>query len=739
MASTEARSARAGDAWGGFASMLVALPTAIAYGVAVWSVLGDPARGALYGVAGAVALGIVAPIVGGSPRLISSPCGPAYVLLAALAADLLAGSRGAPPLPPEKVGALLAVVAVATGGLQLLYGILGGGRLIKYIPYPVVSGYLSGVGIYILWGQVPKLLGLPKGTGAWTGLRNPSAWSLPCLGIGAATAAAMVLGPRITRKVPGVVMGLAGGLLAYLGFALGDPALRTLEGNGLVIGSLGGGGAGELLSAAAGAWRSAKTLGLEDLDLALVPAVTLSVLLSIDTLKTCVVVDAMTRSRSDSNRVLRGQGAGNLLSALFGGMPGAGTMGGTLVNLTSGGTSRLSGILSGVLALAAFAALAGVIAWVPAAALAGILAVVSFRMIDRHSIDLLRNPNTVLDFLVVAAVVLTAVTTSMIAASGVGLALSILLFIREQIQVSVVHRKVRGDQVSSKRDRLPAERDYLRSRGAETVVCELQGTLFFGTTDQLLTILDEDLRTCRHLVLDLRRVQSMDYTAAHILDQIESTLRDRGARLHFTHLPGTLSSGKDLKGWLESMGLVSRERNVLVFDGMHEALEWIEDRVLAEAGLGSTGAEPPLALEEFDLFREFKADSLRILREAAEERRVLAGEKVFAQGEPGAGLLLIRKGTVHIRMPLEGGRHKHLATFARGSFFGDMAFLDRSPRSADAVAVEDTDLYLLSRDRFDALSHTHPRAGAMLFARLARILAERLRRTDAELRAREEA
>ncbi len=118
----------------------------------------------------------------------------------------------------------------------------------------------------------------------------------------------------------------------------------------------------------------------------LVPALTLAVLLSIDTLKTCVVIDAMTRSRHDSNRELIGQGLGNIASALIGGIPGAGTMGASLVNVSSGGTTKLSGLMAGVFSLAAFLLLAPLIAWVPVAALAAILIVIGFRMIDRHSL-----------------------------------------------------------------------------------------------------------------------------------------------------------------------------------------------------------------------------------------------------------------------------------------------------------------------------------------------------------------
>ncbi|MCF7761534.1 MAG: hypothetical protein K9M98_13630, partial [Cephaloticoccus sp.] len=146
---TEAAAPRslAGDLWGGFAAMLVALPSAIAYGVAVYALLGPAyiAHGVGTGIVGAIVLGFVASAFGGAPRLISSPCAPAGAVLASLATGLLNGDSAT----PERIIALLALVAVLSGVLQLGYGLLGGGRLIKYIPFPVVAGYLSGVGVLI--------------------------------------------------------------------------------------------------------------------------------------------------------------------------------------------------------------------------------------------------------------------------------------------------------------------------------------------------------------------------------------------------------------------------------------------------------------------------------------------------------------------------------------------------------------------------------------------------------------
>ena len=192
-------------------------------------------------------------------------------------------------------------------------------------------------------------------------------------------------------------------------------------------------------------------LGLGDLRNLLVPALTLAVLLSIDTLKTCVVLDALTRSRHDSNRELIGQGLGNLTTGLIGGMPGAGQMGATMVNMSSGAVSRMSGVIEGVLALIAFLLLGGLIAWVPVAALAAILIVVGIRMIDRHSLQFLKFRHTLFDFAVILAVVAVALTVGLIPASGTGIVLAIVLFVREQTRGSIVRSKAYGNQSFSSR------------------------------------------------------------------------------------------------------------------------------------------------------------------------------------------------------------------------------------------------------------------------------------------------
>ena len=710
--------------------MLVALPSAIAFGVTIFAPLGGTyaAQGAIAGILGVTALGLVAGAFGGTNRLITAPCAPAAAVLAALAIQL--SHEG---VEAGSVVLMLTLMGLICGLLQAAFGAVGLGRLIKYMPYPVVSGYLSGVGLIIILSQIPKLLGLPKEASLWAGLVSPSSWQWQGVIVGLVTVTVMAAAPRFTKAVPAAILALAAGVLAYFALGLADPGLYTLAGNSLVVGALGGSDA-SFGDAIAGRWKAIGSLDYALLGKLLIPAATLAVLLSIDTLKTCVVLDALTRSRHDSNRELIGQGLGNLASAFVGGVPGAGQMGATLVNMSSGAQTRLSGLIEGALALVAFLILGAFIAWVPISALAGILIVIGIRMFDRTSLHLLRSRATILDFAVIVAVVVVALTVSLIAASGVGIALAIVLFIREQIRGSIVRGKAYGNQIHSKRVRLPDEMAILESRGDQTAIFELQGSLFFGTTDQLYTSLEPELKTRTYIILDMRRVQSVDFTAVHMLEQIEAILHERGATLIFSHLPEQLPSGQDMRQYFDQVGLIKSERHVRMFSELDEALEWIEERLIEEQHLERM-LEKPLELREIEVFLGRKESTLAALEACMEKRTYKAGEKIFSQGDTGDELFLIRRGAVRIVLPLGNKQSHHLATFGRGDFFGEMAFLDPDPRSADALAFSDVDLFVLSRKRFDTLAEEHKRLAIGLVLSVARVLSTRLRYANAELRA----
>ncbi|WP_333874835.1 SLC26A/SulP transporter family protein [Methylobacter sp.] len=715
--------------WGGLASMLVALPSAIAFGVLVFSAIAPQmaGEGALVGMIGAACMGLAAPLFGRTPALISAPCAPAAAVLSGLAIELISTGTEINRIP-----ALLALTALLAALLQILYGLLKGGRLIKYIPFPVVSGYLSGVGLIIAVGQFPNLLGLPKGVGLWQGLMSPHFWQWPGIAVGLVTIIAMLTAPRLTQKVPAAIVGLFAGILSYFLLSLFMPALLSVETNSLIIGPIRANT--DFPAMVKSRLQSVLEISLADLHIVAYSALALSALLSIDTLKTCVVLDALTKKRHDSNQELFGQGIANLLSFVMGGMSGSGTMGASLVNVTSGGRKTQSGLIEGSLVVLAILALAPLIAWVPIAALAGILLVVATRMFDWHAFHLLRHKETLFDFAVIAAVVVVAETVGLIAASATGIGLAIFLFIRDQIRASVLRRRATLKETSSKTHRLEEERSLIAEHGDEAAIYELQGNLFFGTTDHLFSQLEPDLAICRWLLFDMRRVECLDYTAAHLFTLMQDRLRARGGELIFSGMPSRLPSGQDLLQYMTQVGLVNNNGNgIRIFDTRDEALEWMEDKILQAAGWTEEFTEQVLDLADIELLRKSDDATLAALRPCLHERTVQAGERIFVFGDSGDELFLIRRGIVQIFLPLSGGKHHHLATFNQGDYFGEMAFLDHRQRSAEAIAKTECELYELSRHEFDIQVHNNAVLGTRIFARIARAISLRLRQTDIEL------
>ena len=718
-----------GDFWGGLAAMLVALPASIAFGVTVYAALGSAyaAYGALAGIIGATVIGLVASTLGGTDRLISAPCAPAAAVLSAFAIDLV--SQG---VTPGSIVLLLIMLGVLTGIVQLLLGFVGVGRLIQYIPYPVVSGYLSGVGLIIIGSQIPKFLGAQGNPRWWEVLLSPWLWNWNSVAIGGATVLVAVVAPRLTQKVPGIILGIGAGLCAYFSLAAYDPALWDLSNNPLVVGPLGAAGEG-YFDSITGRWHEIGELRLGQVAGLFGSALTLAVLLSIDTLKTCVVLDQMTRSHHDSNRELIAQGIANVASSAVGGIPGAGTMGATLVSLNSGATTRATGVLEGLFALVAALILGSFVAWIPVATLAGILIVIGVRMIDKEPLRFVESRATVFDFAVVLAVVVVALTVGLIAASAVGVGMAIILFVREQIGGTVVRHKMYVNQMSSNWYRPEAEVRILDQKGDQAVIFELQGSLFFGNTQQLYADLEHEINTRSYIIIDLKRVQSVDVTAAHLLNQVRDAIQERGARLLLSNVRESLPNGRNLREFFEQTGLMDGgDDTVRVFPELDSAIAWVEDRILGELE-SAPAEEAPMQLQEMDLFARHKDETLKELEARMQLRTYQPGEPLYMRGAPGDELFWVRRGTVYIMAPLGAGRTRHIASFGRGDFFGGLAFLDSLPRSNDAIAHGPTEVYVLSREEFNQIAEGHKKLAFNLVTAMARTLAMRLRHAEVDL------
>ena len=716
------------DVWGGMSTMLVSLPSAIAFGVTIYAPIGGSysAYGAIAGIIGVVCLGIIASFLSGTNKLISAPSAPAAAVMSAFALTYVSQD-----FSPDTIFAMLMIVALLAGIFQIIFGLISLGKLIKYMPFPVVSGYLSGVGLYIISTQMPIFLGLPQGSTLLEALQYPSTWQWQNISIGIVTMATMLYLDRFFRVIPAVIISLIAGIGCYFLLSLFDANL-LVHNNPLIIGTLGGNNGIDFIKLFFQRFETIQNMTSKDIIAIILPALTLAVLLSIDTLKTCVILDSTTHSFHNSNQELIAQGTGNFTSSLLGGMPGSGTIGATMVNISSGATSSLSGIIEGVMAIFVFLLLGNIIAWIPVSALATILIVIGLRMIDKHSLELLKTPKTTLDFLIIVVVAFTALAVSLIVAAGIGLLLAIALYIIQQINASVIYRQFNGTEIKSKIIRSHVEAAYLTEKSNDYSLYELHGNLFFGTANQLYTILQEDLKQKKYIILDMKRVQAVDLTAAHILLQIKDILHDNNGYLILSRLPHKLPSGDDMESYFNHVGLLRHLSPIKVLDDLDDAIEWVETMILQRNEIPPQ-EEISYSLSDFDLFKNRKSDTLNEIEALLLIKTYNKGEVIYLVGDLTGEIFLIRRGLVRLVFPCDGQKDLHLNTLSQGNFFGEYSFLKGSPHYTNTIAHSNVELYCLSRTSFDLFSEHHKKAALYFMESLATVLAQRLKSTREEL------
>ncbi len=719
-----------GDFLGGTSGMLVALPSTIAYGIMSFAPLGPTyaIMAALGAVMGNVAFNMVTPFLGGTRCLISAPSAPAAAVVSVFVLELI--NKGS--IPPEIIPVYVTLLTVFSGTIQFLIGNFGGGKFVKYIPFPVIAGYLTGVSILIMIGQVPKFLGLDKNIKWYEGLLMPTHWQWHSVCIGAVTIAAMLLSKKWIKHVPAIVVALAAGIITYFLLAIFDPAMLTLDHNTRVIGHIAQSPM-DIVTNISARWSLFPQIDWKLFPTVIVPGVTLALLLSITTLNTCVVVDALTFTSHNPRRELMSQGVGTIAAALVAGIPGAGLMSATSENLHNGGKTQYSTLFAGVNTLLVVVLAGGMLAWLPHAALAGILIMVAFRMIDLKILDMLKNKSTLFDFIVIVTVVIAAVNLDLIKGAGVGIAMAILLFLREQMGISVIRRKLAGNQMSSKKIRLKHQREVLEVHGGVTLILELQGQLFFGTTDQLYSNLESYYDSARFIILDMRRIQSVDFTAANMLKKILARIKQRKGYLIFSSIPEKLPTGQNVRQYFVNLGLGPSE-HLRIFESTEDALEWVEDDILSREDTRAFSNDRILDLHEIELVQGIPEDALAKLRSGLEERIFEPNQLIFHAGDVSDEIYFVRKGIIKIVLPLGDGKTYHLLTIGMGGIFGEMAFIDNVRRSADAMPLERSHLFVLSREKFEEVTKQYPELAGKFYQRLAFLTVQRLRQANKELK-----
>jgi CRP-like cAMP-binding protein/anti-anti-sigma regulatory factor len=326
---------------------------------------------------------------------------------------------------------------------------------------------------------------------------------------------------------------------------------------------------------------------------------------------------------------------------------------------------------------------------------------------------------------VILVVATVAIAVDLVAAVGIGVAVTIVSFLAAMSR-SAVRRVYTGEAVHSRKTRDPRLSAVLAEHGRRIVVFELEGPIFFGTAESLAERVDASVRGgATHIVLDLKRVSEVDSTGAKIIRQMALALAERRGTLLLSHVSG----GGRLRDRLAHSGVLGAVADDHVFLDTDHALEWAEDRLIAAELAGATPREVPL--ERLDALAGLDAAEREILAGLLARRTYQAGEVVFREGDEGRELFLIVKGTASVRLRLPGhARDNRLATFSPGTVFGELALLDNQPRSAAIRADEDLVCYVLSQEAFETLKERHEPIAIKLLANLARELSARLRRAN---------
>lgn len=442
-----------GDLFGGVTAGIVALPLAMAFGI-------QSGLGAEAGLYGAIAIGIVAAIFGGTKTQISGPTGPMTVVSSLVAATLMQQA------PNFEIGLAMVLLTFFVGGLlQIVFGLTQIGKLVQFIPYPVVSGFMSGIGLIIIFLQLFPLVGHSspnKITEVFSSVMTPlQNMNWPAFLLGALTIAIIYLFPRVTKLVPSTLVALIVVSLIPQFVAMDIPKIGNIP-DGLPHLNF------DIFSG----------LNMSNIGLILVPAITLAALGSIDSLLTSVVADNITKTKHNSNRELIGQGLGNMVSALIGGIPGAGATMRTVVNVRSGGRTRISGVIHGLFLLIILLGLGKYAAEIPLSVLAGILITVGIGIIDYKGLrDILKVPRA--DAIVKISVVMMTVFVDLLWAVGIGLVLSALFFVKRSAEQG--HEASTMDPANDHPDIDKELKKVNVSHHADQVfIQEFHGPLFFG-------------------------------------------------------------------------------------------------------------------------------------------------------------------------------------------------------------------------------------------------------------------
>jgi len=716
-----------GEVGGGLVSAAVAIPLAMGYGMFAFVALGQGyfAHGAFAGLLTAALVGIVCVALGDKSAHVYAPRVITTFFIGLLLYGLLRSD--APVMRSGGVGLVLAViftVMLLAGLFQALFGLARLGTVIKLIPQPVMSGFQNAAALILFLVQIGNVFGFDDSPSFLQALGN-AAHARPLSVLVAAVAAiATWHSRRLLPKVPPVLFGLAAGTLLYCAFRATGLGAHL----GSTIGTM------PLWSVSLPEVPHFTELVRTPGVVALLPtivgsALALAVIASIDALLCTKLLARPGDPRIDGDRVLLRLGAANALTAGLGGITGGLNIGPSLANREFGGRTRLSVAVNAAALLILLVLLFPIASLLPRAALSGVIMVIAIQHIDPWTVQLARRvasrtatPAMALDLAVIGVVAVLSLAVDIVVAVLLGLAIAALLFV-VRMSRSVIRRLYRCAALRSRKSRPRAELDLLEKSGSTILAIELQGALFFGSAERLAGEIAAQVREpTRTVILDLRRITEIDSTGARILLEINSELNRAGKWLVLS----AAHPGDAIGQQLEKAGVISEIGADNLFRDTDRAIEWAEDELLRSEGVvAAPQSEVPFA--QSSIGTGLSAEHLAAVEKHLERIEYQQGQVIFREGDPANEFFVIAKGSASAHLRPADGSDVRLMSFAPGTVFGELAFLDAGKRSATVISDTALVCYVLRRKDLASLAERAPTTAMKLLGNLAGELGVRLR------------
>ncbi len=608
------------------------------------------------------------------------------------------------------------VAAILTGLVFYGLGAYRLGALVRFIPYPVIGGFLAGSGLLILLGAGSVLTGVELSKLDVNMLIEPlrAARWVPGLAFG-------IILLWVLRRfshallVPGMLF--AGVLLYHLGvMAFGVP-LADAQAAGLLLGPFPERGGLDFP-----AWTR---LPLDSWRLLIpqIPTFGAIVLVSVVALLlNASGLELATRGDLDINRELRATGVANLASGLLGGTVGFHALSASLLGYRMGANSRWIGVTAGIMCAIALLAGASALAYMPKGILGGLLFSMGAGLLLEWLYDGWHKlPRQ--DYVIVCLIVAVIGSVGILAGVAVGLAVAMAIFVLSYSRVRVIRQELTGSEYRSNVDRSPAVLEMLKERGDVIRVIKLEGFIFFGTAYSVLTQIQHLIshpgeRRVSHLILDFRDVPASDSSAMSAFAKIHAYCERNSCELIFTRM------NESIERQFKHAGLDPDILNVTFFPDLDFALEYCEEKVLE----GDSVSKLPVDFSIWDRIAAAlpKGTPISAFKAYLQPRTYKAGEYLVKQGGPPTEIIFIESGRVTVRLAFDDGRSIRLRSMTMGTMIGEIGLYLKQPRSASTIADHDTYAYILTAEKLHEMEQRDPPLANALHYAIVALLSQRL-------------